>query len=258
MPTYNALVNGIANLHSQNQPNPVFVRPALTLVNQWIPTVVDTTTAGTRTILPVIVAVGANYATGPGNMPTQIGRRGPPWVQANLNRNRSSAIRFLAACSMGRVRLHWNGLLAYDFYQRYHLSVTAKLQPDPHFVMTNLSPWITTRDWSIIRDNSLEDLFTILAAPGMGLWSYFRQLKRCVGNDAIWIGHGNADVYGFFRLICWKLKINEWFFTSNLSQRSRMILPQSAPQPGQFGVAGNIGQAHRRQPSTSRCDPRLR
>ena len=237
MPTYNALVNGIANLHSQNQPNPAFVPPALVLANQWIPAVVDTTTAGTRTILPVIVAVGANYATGPGNMP--IG------VQANLNR--SPAIRFLNACSQGRVRNHWNGLLPYDPNNTYHLSVTAKLQPDPHFVMTNLSPWITARDWSIIRNNSLEDLFTILAAPGMGLWAYFRQLKRCVGNDAIWIGHGNADVYGFFRLICWRLRINEWFFTSNLSQRSLTILPPKLWQ-----------STSTHQPSTSRGNPRSR
>ena len=155
----------------------------------------------------------------------------PTGVQANLNSsppNRSHAIRFLDACSKGHVLLHWNGLLTYDFYQSYHLSVINQLNSDPHFVMTNLSPWITRYDWGEIRDKSLEDLFTILAAPGMTapgmkLWDYFKRLKKCVGRNAIWIGHGNADVYGLFRLICWNLNIKTWFFTSNLSQRSRPI-----------------------------------
>ncbi len=93
-------------------------------------------------------------------------------------------------------------------------------------MMTNLSPWITTCDWSPIRDSSLEEMFGILAAPsdrGGGSWTYFRELKKCVGGDAIWIGHGNAEVYGLFRLICWKLNIKQWFFDSNLSRPSLMI-----------------------------------
>jgi hypothetical protein len=231
MKTYDALVDEIANLHSQNKPGPAFVPSALILRNQWIPTVVDTTTAATKTRLPVIVAVGANYATGPGNMPTKMKakrRRGPPWVEDNLNGSRSPVIEFLKRCSARRVKKHWNGLLPYDPYEKYYLSFT-EFKDDRHFVMTNLSPWITRYDWREIRDDSLEDLFTILAAPGMtapgmGLWAYFKRLKKCVGRDAIWIGHGNADVYGFFRLICWNLDIKTWFFTSNLSQRSLMTL----------------------------------
>lgn len=231
MKTYNALVDEIANLHSWNRQKPPVVPTPLVLANQWIPTVIDTGTAKGKMKLPVIVAIGANYATGFSKMPSMASakhRLARPWVEDKLSRNRLRAVAFLKACSGGRVRKHWNGLLPYDPDKNYYLSVTTALNPMPHFVMTNLSPWITNRDWAAIRDNSLEDLFAILAAPRMGsggLWAYFRQLKKCVGTDAIWIGHGNADVFGFFRLICWKLKIRMWFFDSNLSQKSLMILP---------------------------------
>lgn len=84
-----------------------------------------------------------------------------------------------------------------------------------------------------IRDNSLEDMFGILATPGMGkdgLRNYFRELKKCVGPDSIWLGHGNAEIYGIFRLICCELKIRYWFFDSNLSQKSLMVQHLDLPQ----------------------------
>jgi len=115
--------------------------------------------------------------------------------------------------------------MPFDCDKYYASGIISHLGTDPHFVMTNVSPWITLRDWSKIRDDSLEDMFGILATPGMGtngLRSYFRDLKKCVGPDAIWVGHGNAEIYGIFRILCWELKIRNWFFDSNLSRPSLM------------------------------------
>lgn len=123
--------------------------------------------------------------------------------------------------------------MPFDWDQNYAFNVAMNIGANPHFVMTNASPWITRKDWSVIRDNSLEDIFGILAAPSMGsggIWSYFRELKKCVGRDAIWVGHGNAEIYGIFRLLCWKLNILNWFFDSNLSHPSQMTQRSKSPQ----------------------------
>ena len=233
MITYNELVDGIATLHTCHSPPSAYCPGPLVVPGGWIPSVVDTTTSATPGKQPVIVALGANYATGSGKLPTLASakqRTNPPWVEEDLGRWRKRIMTFLAACGAGRVKSHWNGLLPLDPDLTYHLNASDRLH-SAHLVMANVCPWITTKDWATIRDDSLENMFTALSGSGMGSgsWSYFRSLKKCVGSNAVWIGHGNAEIYGLFRLICWQLGIREWFFDSNLSRRSLVMLPAASP-----------------------------
>ncbi len=240
MKLYGTLVDEIANLHQLYAPTAGFCPSPLIVNGDWIPTVVDTTTSKATKELPVVVAVGANYATGVGKLPTKVDavhRTKAPWVEERLSgkiRCRDRVTTFLRACSTGKTKRHWNGLLPFDPDGTYSKDAAASLAPEPHFVMTNFSPWITTRDWSPIRSASLEDMFGILAAPsdrGGGLWGYFHQLKKCVGPGAIWIGHGNAEIYGLFRLLCHRMDIEQWYFDSNLSFPSHMISRKAPPLP---------------------------
>jgi hypothetical protein len=236
MTTYNDLVDEIAVLYTRHAPPSAFCPSPLVVPGGWIPSVVDTTTSATPGKQPVIVAVGANYATGPGKLPAVAcarRRTSPPWVEEDLGRWRKRIMTLLVACDAGRVKGHWNGLLPFDPDQTYHLNATNRLQ-GAHLVMANVCPWITTKDWATIRDASLEDMFTALSGSGMGSgsWSYFRDLKKVVGRDVVWVGHGNAEIFGLFRLICWQLGIREWFFDSNLSRPSLMMCPTSRSTVG--------------------------
>ena len=249
MKTYQELVDEVATLHEKWAPTAGFQPSHLVVPGNWIPTVADTTTAKVTDTRRIIVAIGANFATSTGKLPSsssRVHRRQPPWIEDNLIRCRGRALLFLHACSSGATKAHWNGLLPFDpeLYDAKQLRIDT--EEAPHFLMTNISPWITTVDWSKIRDASLEDLFGILASPsnqGGGQWSYFRHLKKCVGRDAIWIGHGNADIYGIFRLLCWKLKIRNWFFDSNLSHKSQMISGKVAIGPTSKGSIAPNGDS---------------
>src|SRR4051812_21656031 len=86
---YGALVDEIAHLHQRYSPAVGYCPSPLILPGQWIPSVVDTSTAAAAAKLPVVVAIGANYATGPGNLPSKSSARhrtSPPWVEENLSR----------------------------------------------------------------------------------------------------------------------------------------------------------------------------
>jgi hypothetical protein len=231
MITYPDLVDKIVELHK----GPACAPPPFAIAGEWIPSVVDSSSAKVTSKQIVLVAVGANYATGAGSLPsklTAVHRSAPPGVEDKLGRWRKRVSDHIIRCASGKTKRHWNGLLPFD-------PDKPLLPADPrftsiknnnfHFVMTNLSPWITFKDWAKIRDNRIEDIFAILAQPGIpnGMLDYFRALKKIVGSrDAIWIGHGNAEVYGIFSHYRnrKRLDIEPWFFDSNLSRRSRFWL----------------------------------
>ncbi len=198
---------------------------------EWIPSVVDSTSEKTTTHRRVLVAIGANYATGAGSLPskaTACHRRTPQFVEAKLGGQRHRARSHIAHCVGGQTKSHWNGLLPFNpdkSLATLDIQVREITANNFHFVMTNLSPWITSRDWATIRDNGIESSFEILAQPGItgGMLEYFKALKKIVGSGAIWIGHGNAEVYGVFLHYCRRLHVDLWFFDSNLSQRSRFV-----------------------------------
>ena len=223
MITYPDLVKKITELHA----GPIAAPLPLAIAGEWIPSVVDSSSAKVSTKQVVLVAVGANYATDPGKLPS----KSPgvyDSVEAKLGPCRKRAKNHIIRCAKGKTKRHWNGLLPFDPDKPSSSTDTLIKSIESgnfHFVMTNLSPWITFKDWAKIRDNRIEDIFSILAQPGIpnGMLNYFKGLKKIVGRrDAIWIGHGNAEVYGIFRYYCWMLGINpsSWFFDSNLSQKS--------------------------------------
>ncbi len=223
MPTYNALTSDVAKLHIRTVP---LSMPAAAVPGDWIPTAVDNSSASVGNEF-VVICFGANYATGVGKMPsiaTARSRRSFPWVEENLNGWRSRVEKHIEACAAGKTIPHWNGLLPYDTTNpSIATNCWGRMQQTKyHLLMSNLSPWITTKDWSVIRDARLEDIFDLASrfdSPS-GFWGYFKALKKCAGRNSIWVGHGNAEIYGIFLLLCWKLEIKNWFFTSNLSQKN--------------------------------------
>jgi hypothetical protein len=226
MITYSNLVQGIAALHT-----PISKRtPPYAIPKNWIPTAVDSGSFNVPKPLPVVIAFGANYTTGTGKMPNKAAaktRRSSPWIEENLGTWKKAAKRHIDACKGGKVVVHWNGLLPHDITQPTVAACCARaIQNDFHFVMTNACPWVTYKDWSrIIRDKGFEDVCYLLSRfdHTSRFMSYFCSLRNLAGNGSIWIGHGNADVYGVFRYICWRLKIQNWFFASNLSYPNKMI-----------------------------------
>jgi hypothetical protein len=222
MITYNDLVDKIAQLHS----GPSGVAPSYAINCQWIPSVVDSTTSNKTGEKRVLVAFGANFGTGSAKLPTSANKKhriAAPWIEDNLGKCRGAAKKHIVMCRSGLVRRHWNGILPCNPDYNLPSDAYADIENSNfHLVMTNATPWITQFDWAKIRDGNIEDIFAILAQPGTanGMLDYFRKLKKIVGRDAVWIGHGNSEIYGLFLHYCRRLTINPWFFSSNLSQRN--------------------------------------
>jgi len=226
MKSYKDLVSGISAIHSFDSKSGV---PQEAIEGDWLPCAVDNSTSNLSGEIPVVVSVGANYADGIDKAPTQdasSSRTEPPWIEENLAQWKNNSSQHIFACAEQRVKPHWNGCLPWGRDpESLAKDCAEKISGDFHFAMANFCPWITREPWSKLRDVSVETSLELISRSGHreGLISYFRGLRQAVGRDAIWIGHGNAEIYGLFRLVCWTLDIEKWFFASNLARPNQMI-----------------------------------
>jgi hypothetical protein len=198
--------------------------------------------------LPVVIAIGANYAQDKVSVPH-------PNVEENLSKEKTNFLKGVAVCSANKAsKIKW-GL-------RNTASPKISMPEDFHFVMTNFSLWITEKDWQKLPENQRANLLSkapphdpfdagepdlkayflqnknkgldwkkdeILLQYSLDAMAFFvsvsgfphldaldRALKK---EDTLWVGHGiGSEVFALFRLWVQKRAVHNWLLLPNLSR----------------------------------------
>jgi hypothetical protein len=200
--------------------------------------------------LPVVIAVGANYAQDKVSVPH-------PKVEDDLSRWKTNFRKGIAVCNVNKAsKIKW--------IVRNTASPKISLPEDFHFVMTNFSLWITCADWQETPENQRANLLSeappherfVTSAPDLA--AYFQENKTHGLNwetsdilrtyalnamtyylstsgldvphldalehalkkeETLWVGHGiGSEVFALFRLWIQKRAIGNWLLLPNLSR----------------------------------------
>jgi hypothetical protein len=179
--------------------------------------VLDDATKGEEATLPAVVLVGINYTQEPTAVPgaAVVDRQNP-----NPRTRLKAAYTHLCInttswfdCALAP----WSNTSSIPLFpERYHL------------VLTNLSPWITTRYWQ-------SDMCKYAPARGGQLiaqppyiprhagWPYDHLQELCHSlelKDSWWIGHGRDSVWPRWHSIARGLDIGKWLLVGNLFART--------------------------------------
>jgi hypothetical protein len=172
-------------------------------------------------VLPVVVAVGANYSQGAGQLPNSspfglIGETGP-YVEADLGKWRRPLDYIFSTYRAGHYPQDW----CPSARPHPRLALCSAERPQTprrfHFVMANFSPWITKIEWSKMRE-TIEARVIMESPPGTATWQEFlSRLRQTLPNNTLWVGHGNYDVHDLFMKLVVLFGLKHWLFTSNLT-----------------------------------------
>ena len=229
---YDDLVHKLQHLEHQWRGSSPAPSPTLYPSHSWIrPTrniqyfACSNATAGKD--LPVVVTVGINYTQDPTRIPDQ----NPHFSKAALPG--FPLVEDAVSATYERYCLdhfNYNGNSA--VWKQNCLASMRLSHPilpngqDFHLVMTNLSPWITTKSWaSVIYNTNPADSSDLLASPPHWLrtthppsspFDHLDDLWKHLKNEVVlWIGHGLVVVWPHFRLFSHNNQINDWLLTAN-------------------------------------------
>lgn len=195
----------------------------------------DTSTADNDSVLPVVIAVGANYTQGRQHLPssgTKSAVTTPPWIEEPLKTCRTQFINGLNAYA--KKRQVWQQLAAAGANMPTTIDKF-------HLVMTNFCPWITaqpnpsyvnspaTGNWDALSSSVQAELL-VNRARSRSCSLIFEHLDAlCTAlnhsscSEVYWCAHGlKAGVFPLFRL--WQLSRNcllgdQWILLNNLARR---------------------------------------
>ncbi len=155
--------------------------------------------------LPIVVAVGVNYTQGDTEVPRDTRPNAVEDQLKNCRMNATKALRHFA----GNTAL-WR--------RAGHVSdALAAVDPErSHFVMTNISPWITTASW---QDDTIPDSArSALWEDGLARRTIARLERALRPHVPTWIAHGiHTALFSNWTGIARDHGIGSWLRTGNLS-----------------------------------------
>lgn len=189
-------------------PIPLHVRTSLSPVQGYA---LSNDTAGK--VLPVVVAIGANYTQSEEKTPRDIWRS-PTAVEDDLKKCRARVDEALRELNQRWVELAKASHEAFALGEGYHL------------VMTNFCLWNTDVRWQNIDPKCRATLLAnnpsfnggATSAPG---WAHLARLSSALSsNPPLWIAHGiHSEVFNLFQPLAASLGMKRWMMTPNLSYR---------------------------------------
>jgi hypothetical protein len=165
----------------------------------------DTATKQLNEPLPIVVAVGVNYTQGETEIPRD---KGPNCVEDAVKACRRKATQALAHFQQSPAQ--WRPANCAD--DRSWIAVPAQF----HFVMTNVSPWITSEKWTDLGVKVRRSLWN----DGLVRRTLHRLAEELARVNPIWIFHGKQpEVFGEWPMIAASIQARRWLRTLNLACR---------------------------------------